>query len=287
MLKIGIIGAENSHCTNIATVCNVKKLVPARVVAVWGETPSLAKAAARACQIPSIVKDWREMAGRVDGVMIDHRHPKFHAEPARYFLSRRIPCFVDKPFASTLREARELCSLARRMKTPLTSYSVIPHEPAFQMFQKECRKLGKLTHVNFTGPADLRDKDGGVFFYGIHQVDSMVELLGSNIDHVRVTPHGVHAVATITYRHGPLVTLNLVNNVYVEFNWFAVGERKMVNVTHCYDKDRYLRGARRFTKMFRTGREPFPQERLLAPIAILEAVDKSWRLGKEIRVASV
>src|SRR5688572_7476299 len=124
MIRIGIIGAENSHCTQIARICNVEKRVPARVVAVWGETRQLADAAAKGTQIPSVVDDWRQMAGLVDGVMIDHRHAKFHAEPARFFLERGTPCFVDKPFTFTLREGRTLSALARRTKTPLTSFSV-------------------------------------------------------------------------------------------------------------------------------------------------------------------
>ena len=287
MLKIGIIGAKNSHCANIARICNVQKLVPARVVAVWGETKLLAQTVAKAAQIPTIAQDWRDMAGLVDGVIIDHRHAKFHVAPARFFLERGVPCFVDKPFTFTFREGKSLCALARRTKTPLTSFSVIPLEPSFQHFKKLCRKAGRLANVNFSGPADLQDKDGGVFFYGIHQVDAMVELLGGDVDLVRVLSHGNGGVAMITYKDGPIVTLNLLNNGFGEFHWSAVGETKVVSCLHNYDSARYLRGARLFTTMFRTGREPFPHERFLAPIAILEAINKSWKLGKPVTVTSM
>lgn len=287
MIKIGIIGAENSHCIHIARICNVEKKVPARVVAVWGETRQLAENAAKAGQIPTIVDDWREMAGCVDGVMIDHRHPKHHAEPARFFLSCKTPCFVDKPFTYSLRDAKELCSLARRTRTPVTSFSVIPLEPPFQDFKKECSTIGKISNVNFTGPVDLRSEYGGVFFYGIHQVDAMVKWLGTKVDRVHVMPNEKGGAVTITYKNGPTVTMNMVNNGFGDFNWCAVGEKKIVNQLHGYDANRYLRGARTFIKMFRTGREPFTHERIIAPIAILEAMDKSLKLGKAVRVASV
>lgn len=287
MMRIGIIGAENSHCTHIARICNVEKRIPARVVAVWGEKRSLAETAARATGISTVVDDWREMAGHVDGVMIDHRHPKFHAEPAEFFLVQRTPCFVDKPFTYSLRDAKKLCSLARRTKTPITSFSVIPLEPPFQSFKKECRSIGAISHVNLTGPVDLRSEYGGVFFYGIHQVDAMVELLGTKVDRVHVIPNGKGGAAVISYKSGPTVTMNLVNSGFGDFNWFAVGEKKIVNHIHGYDPDRYLRGARTFIKMFRTGREPFTHERIIAPIAILEAMDRSLKVGKPVRVASV
>ena len=105
MLKMGIVGAENTHCAEIAKLCNVERKVPCRVVAVWGETQEFAKAAATAGRIPAIVRDWREMLGNIDGVMIDHRHPKYHAEVARFYVENGVPCFVDKPFTFTLKEA--------------------------------------------------------------------------------------------------------------------------------------------------------------------------------------
>jgi predicted dehydrogenase len=254
---------------------------------VWGETRQFAEAVAKATHIPAVVDDWRDMAGKVDGVMIDHRHAKYHAEPARFFLRRGTPCFVDKPFTFTLREGRALSALARRTKTPLTSFSVIPLEPSFQKFKQACRKAGKLAAANFSGPAQLRNKYGGVCFYGIHQVDAMVELLGAGADRAQVFPRGNGGVAVITYKEGPIVTMNLVNDGYGEFHWSAVGKTNVVSCLHSFDPERYLRGARLFTKMFRTGREPFPHERFLAPISILEAMDESWKLGKSVKVASV
>ena len=38
MIRIGIIGAENSHCAAVAGLINKRKQVPGcKVVAVWGE----------------------------------------------------------------------------------------------------------------------------------------------------------------------------------------------------------------------------------------------------------
>ena len=46
MLKIGIVGAENSHTAAIANLCNVEKRVDARVEMLWGETAEFAQKAA-------------------------------------------------------------------------------------------------------------------------------------------------------------------------------------------------------------------------------------------------
>ena len=190
MLKFGIVGAENSHCAAIAKICNIDKAVAARVAAVWGEAPRFAKAAAEQGDIAITVRDWREMAGLVDGVMIDHRHPDPHYEVARYFINHGLPVFVDKPMTYRLSQAKRLCSLAERKKVPITSFSVIPLQASFAAFRKAAGKLGRLAAVTSTGPADLKSKNGGVFFYGIHQVDTVIELLGLDVDTVELKQHG-------------------------------------------------------------------------------------------------
>lgn len=287
MLRVGIVGAENSHCTQIARICNVDKRVAARVVAVWGERPCFAKAAAEAGQIKSIVKNWRDMLGMVDGVMIDHRHPKYHAEVAHFFVRNRIPCFVDKPFTYTLAEGKRLCALARKMRVPITSFSVIPMQKNFSEFKRAVRKIGTVVSVTTTGPVDLKSKYGGVFFYGIHQVDAIIELLEGRPDAVRVQKHANGGVATLTYKNGPIVTMNCVNNGNGRFHWSAVGDTTVLDWNHSMDPNPYLTGARTFVRMFRTGKEPFSHERMLAPVAALEAMARSLRLGKLVKVASV
>ncbi|MFC1452879.1 Gfo/Idh/MocA family protein [Verrucomicrobiota bacterium] len=288
MLRIGIIGAENSHCASIAKLCNVEKKVSARVVAVWGETRKFARTAAEAGQVPEIVKDWRELLGKVDGVMIDHRHPRYHAEPAEFFVGKGVPCFVDKPFTFTLSQGKKLCALARKKKVPITSFSTIPIQESFVEFKKATKKLGTVAHLNSFGPADLTSKYGGVFFYGIHQVDAIIELLGTEVDCVSLHRHGKGGLGVLTYRNGPVVTLHCVNNGSYAFHWSALGDKEVLDLTYASDQSPFLAGARTFLKMFRTGKEPLSHERMLAPVAVLEAMAKSLSLkGKPVKVRRV
>jgi len=285
MLRVGIVGAENSHCAAIARLLNVERKLPARVVAVWGEAPRFARAAAEAGRIPRVVRDWRDMLGEVDGVMIDHRHPRHHAEVAAFFLRNRVPCFVDKPFTFTLAEARRLCALARRNRVPLTSYSIVPLQRKFLAFKRAARKIGPLASVTSTGPVDLKSRYGGVFFYGVHQVEAILDLLGTDVRDVSVRRYGSGGVAVLTFRHGAMAAMNCINNGNPTFHWSAVGERKVLDCALEFDSNPYLAGAKTFVRMFRTGREPYDHRRLLAPVAVLEAMARSiQRRGQVVRV---
>lgn len=287
MLKFGIIGAENSHCTAIAKLCNVDKKLTARVNCVWGETKKAAKQAAENGAIENVASDWRDMLGQVDGVMIDHRHAKFHYEPAKFFLENKVPTFVDKPFTFTLREGKALCRLAKQKRTALTSFSVIPQEQAFQAFKKQCKKAGTIANLSTSGPVDLKSKYGGVFFYGIHQVDAIVELLGTDPDRVHIQPNAKGGAAVITFKSGATATMQMVNNGNWKFHFTAVTDKDVIPYEHQRDDALYLGGAKLFTKMFRSGKTPFTPDRLLAPVAILEAMSKSIKQRKPVKVASL
>ncbi len=50
------------------------------------------------------------------------------------------------------------------------------------------------------------------------------------------------------------------------------------------DKNPYLVTTRIFTRMFRSRKEPFTEERMLAPIAVLSAMDKSLKEKRPVKV---
>ena len=70
-MKIGIIGAENSHCAGVAKTLNLDKLVPGfEVTHVWGETREFAEKAAEKGGIPTIVDNQTDMIGHIEDPVI-------------------------------------------------------------------------------------------------------------------------------------------------------------------------------------------------------------------------
>ena len=64
-----------------------------------------------------------------------------HLELARPFLKRGIPTFVDKPFASNLKDAKAIVRLARTHKTPLFSSSILSETPAADAFKSRFQEI--------------------------------------------------------------------------------------------------------------------------------------------------
>lgn len=285
-MKIGIIGAENSHTVAIAKLINVDKLFKGFTVDyVWGETKEYAQKAAADGQIPNIVSKTDQMLGKIDALIVDHRHPKYHLEPAIPYIKAGIPTFIDKPFCYRVKEGKEFLEIAKKHKTPVTSFSVIPNQKSFNDFCKLMRKeAGNVLAGSSYGPCDIKSKWGGIFFYGIHQVEMVLKAFGYNVAKVLVVQNGNGSTGQLIYDDGKIVTMDLVKEGCSTFGISVIGSQKILNAPIVYDKSHYIPGIKRFTKMFKTGQEPETYENMLIPVAVLEALEKSVKSRKIERV---
>lgn len=286
-MKLGIVGAENSHTAAIAKLMNIEKAIRGfRVTHVWGETPVLAEAAASVGKIPNIVKKPDEMIGNVDCVMIDHRHGKYHVPVAMKFVNAGLPVFVDKPLSVSLREARQLLKLRKSKRVAVTSMSTLLHQQSAIKTREKLKTLGDLKSINLCGPGDYKSRYGGIFFYGIHQVNLMTDLFGTNPVCVRTVKNGSTCTAIVNYPNELTVTMNFSTTIH-DFSVNIVGTEGAIQTVLVFDKSPYLQSTRLFTKMFQTGKEPYSDAELLAPIAVLDAIQTSLASNKSVKTAQV
>lgn len=285
MPNIGIIGAENSHTVAIAKTINIDKLVSGfSVTHVWGETPGDAKDAQERGLIPNIVQEPEDLIGQVDAAIVDHRHPKYHLPAVRPLLEAKIPLFVDKPFCYRLDEGKEFLARARELDVPVCSFSVLPKQASFAQLQEDVRELGRIISVVSTGPCDIDSEYGGVFFYGIHQVDMVVRLLDQDITHVQLNRGQQNHTATLYSASGAISTMNLVGEGRVGFHVSVIGEKGRTDRVISYDENTYLTGVLDFCRMFSTGETDETDSSMLTPVAVLEALEKSQASGEKVEV---
>jgi len=274
-IRIGIIGAENSHTIGYGKLFNIEKKFPGvEVKYVWGETEEFARAAMEKGQIPNMVKDPLEMLGKIDALIVDHRHAKFHLKAAEPFVKAGIPTFIDKPFCYRVSEGKDFLEMARRVGTAVSSYSSEAHKDGIFDIKKQVETMGTISHVTISGPADLESPYGGVFFYGIHMVQPLMYIFGDDIRRVRVTRSGKNTTANLVFGNEMLATLIFKT---LSYGWRTFAETKEGTVelkSHIEDSV----PGKNYTdmvEMFRTGKEPLAHESILKCIAVLEAIEKS------------
>ena len=275
-MNIGIVGAE-THTAQFAEIINVEQSIRGvRVSHVSGRTASVARAAATAGRIPHIVKNPEELIGVVDAAVVDHVHGKYHLPAAQPLLEAGMPLFVDKPFCCSRSEGKRFLARAVELGVPVCSFSVMPMQAAFVALKKQVRKLGKLYAVVSTGPCDITSGYGGIFFYGIHQVEMVLRLLGYEVSHAQVDKgKGKNHVATLAYKDGRMATMNLMAEGGGLFHLSVIGAKGRIDQSINYDENIFLPGVRTFVRMFRSGKTDETMESMLLPVAVLEALEKS------------
>lgn len=274
-IRIGIIGAENSHAANFSKMFNIDYKFPGvEVTHIWGETDEFARKAAEAGKIPNIVKEQKEMLGKIDALIVDHRHAKYHLEAATPFVKAGIPTFVDKPFCYRVEEGKKFLEMAREVGTPVTSFSSIAQSVCTYDIKEQIKSMGEINHVVRLGPLDLDSPYGGVFFYGVHLLQPLMFMFGEDIQRVKITRDGKKGSASLVFKSGLYATLIFKNLAY---GWETFVETKtgLVELKSRVPETEPIKIYTDIVEMFRTRIEPRSHESILTEIAILEALERS------------
>ena len=294
MLKIGMVGADSNHSLSFARALNVDKIVGgARVTHLVGETAAhRTRTVATDGNIPHIAARPEDLIGAVDAAVIAHRHPQFHLPAARPLLEAGLPLYIDKSLCCRTAEAKRFLARAVALRVPVCSFGVVPLQPAFVALQKRISQLGPIHAVVSTGPCDVKCKWGGVFFYGIHQVEMVLRLLGYAVSHVQVVRgRGKNHVGTIAYKDGKVATVNLIGEEGVAgafFHLSVIGAKGRIDQTiqtMPYPESMYYSGIRAFVRTFRTRQSTDTAETMLGAVAVLEALEKSIAGKGRVRIS--
>ncbi len=274
-IRIGIIGAENSHTIGFGKLFNIDKKFPGvEVKYVWGETDEFANIAAKKGNIPNIVKDPKKMIGRIDALIVDHRHAKYHLEAATPFIKEGIPTFIDKPFCYRADKGKEFLLLARKYGTPVTSFSSIAQSNSTFDIRKQVESMEKINQVIRYGPLDVDSKYGGIFFYGVHLLQPLMYIFGDDIERVRVTKNGQKGSASIVFKSGLYATL-VFKNISGGWETFVETEKGLFELKSRVEESDPAKNYTDMVEMFRTGKEPRTYQSILDCVSVMEALEKS------------
>jgi predicted dehydrogenase len=286
MIRIGIVGSDNSHAQRFPELTNLedwpaeKHVEGAKVVAIWGRDDARTQEVAEAANIPNIVSDPSEMLDMVDAAMVVFRHGGLHREYAEPFLEAGIPTFVDKPLAVTVEDAQALIDLAERTGTPMTSFSTLRFDQGVKGFIKDFEQIGPVRTAIYTSHGDTESEYGGLIFYSIHAIEMMMAAHGPGIKEVRAYKNGPNFIALLGHENGLLVALNVLATSH-GFILQAYGDEghKIFRVT---GSDFYIQGLKTFLEMVRTGEEPIPHAEMVESIRVAKAVEQALETDRPI-----
>lgn len=288
MFRIGIIGSENSHAMAFAKIFN--DLDPnfegsypdCKVVAVGGNYPEESKKVFDACGLEFIAEKPEDMLGKVDAIMVTARDGKYHPEFARPFIEAGIPAFIDKPFANDGEEALKLARLAKSKNVPLVGGSSTKLVYDVAMLRNTFKRgLGGILSGGVAAPLSFTNEYGGFYFYSSHLAEIMLAIFGYDVKSVVAVEKNGNVTGIARYNDFD-VTMHFNDGNY-SYSAGMFGKngsaRREIDISLCYQHECAI-----FVDMLRTGKMAHTYEELIAPVFLLNAIEKAYLTGTEVPV---
>ena len=268
-----------------------------RMVKVWDYDYQAAQRFAATFKGVEAVRDRAEMleAG-LDGIFLSESFEDGidHLALATPFLKAGIPVFVDKPFSSTLADARALIATAEHAKTAVMSASLLGQTPTAAELREQAKRINActLTVAGF----------GPLISFGVHLVSICHAIFGTDVravhnvgtvacDHVRLL-YGVRdAIEAPGRSYDPRsAVLNVLHEgAFFDYDVGLYGSGGQV--LGKIRREEYLNGVHGlillFKQMLETKRPPIPYEIQLEELKVLHAAKLSRALEREVALAEL
>ena len=278
MIRIGIIGTENSHAMAFSRIFNKpdesgRFVFPdCRVVGVYGPDPESTAQIMNEVGVDFIAQDTDEFIGKVDAVMITCRKGSLHHDHAVKFIGQGLPLFVDKPITSDPAQALDLIARAKAKGVPLVGGSSCKYSASLPPIKEKIaalRAAGKLSTATIHYAAERDSIYDGFYFYASHTVEILFELFGHEVRSVRACENA-KGVTVVARYDGCDVTLQFMAGCYAPGILVVSPEDSFYEPIS--NDGIFEAEAGHFVEMVRTGRVPQTPEELIRPVFVISAI---------------
>lgn len=284
-IRIGIIGTDTSHVPAFTQMLNDPSRpdhVPgARIVAAFkGGSPDVESSRTRVDKFAAEIKEkWNvelvnsieELCQKVDAVLIESVDGRPHLEQVKPVLKAKKPVFLDKPFAGSLRDAKEIVRLAKAAGVPFFSSSSLRFVPDIQAMKRD-PALGDLIGAIAFSPSPTEPHHPDLFWYGIHGVETLYTLMGPGCESVTRTYTNGADVVTGRWKDGRIGTFRGIRDGKQGYGAIAFGSKSFLMKE---PKTSYRELVIEIVKFFQTGVPPITPEETLEIMTFMEAADVS------------
>lgn len=288
LLRLGLIGCDTSHVTAFSERFHNpehRHHVPgARVVAAWaGGSDDLPMSRDRVDGYVQALQEQHAVTfhdtpaavvAEVDAVLVTTVDGRPRLDIAREILPLGKPVFFDKPVAGTLADAVKIFQLAEEHGVPVfTASSLHWYEGVREVAEAE---VGQVTGAVSWGPSPVEPTHPDLFFYGIHPVTSLFEVLGYGCQSVVRTDGDGAIVVTGRWGDGRVGTVHGMTEGRFTYQVTKFGHDGIAAQDKGGDYGPMLQLVLDF---FHSGEPPISAAETLELYAFMEAADESKRRG--------
>ncbi len=285
-IRVGMIGCDTSHCAQFTKRLQEEKPAegaPAiRVVACYpsfspdiqnsiGRVEGYKKTLSEKWQV-KMTASIEEMLKEVDVVMIESVDGRRHLKELRPVAEAGKPVYIDKPFAASLADAREMVKIIKEAKLPAFSCSSLRYDSKVIDFVADAGH-GKVIGCDAFSPASLEPTNPGFFWYGIHGVEILYAIMGRGCKAVQCMSTDDGDLAIGAWKDGRLGSMRGIRKGKGGYGAMVLCENGLVPVQAAGDY--YVGLVKALVKFFTTKEPPVPIEDTLEICAFIDAALRS------------
>lgn len=294
-LRLAIIGLDTSHVMAFTELLNTPDhphhIPGGQVVAAFpGGSQSFSLSRNRVAQFTADIKakfnvaitaSIEEAAEQADAILLESVDGGQHLEQFRILARYKIPVFIDKPFATSRKDALAIQRLAVRRSIPVFSASAVRYAKGIN----ECGQGRTIEGVNAHGPVAILEDYPDYFWYGVHSADVLFSKMGPGCECVDVQHHEKADIITGFWKDGR------VGSIYGErikgcgsFGCTVFTTEGVFHSAADATVPYYALLLKEVMKFFETGISPIPIAETVEIMAFLEAAGKSRKTGRPARL---
>jgi len=218
MYKIAILGCENSHANNFLSLIAAGNYPDIEVVGVYSNEPEASAKLNEKFGV-YVMKDYDEMCGKVDGIMITARHGDNHYKYAKPYMDSGIPMFIDKPITCSEEDAIAFMKEAKEKGISFCGGSTCAAlKETLELAEAVKEKtVGDVRGGSLACPIYLDSPYGGFYFYAQHLVEVMLTVFGEDVKAVTAEKYDGSLIFTAHYG-----SFNVVGTYLEKISYYTV-----------------------------------------------------------------
>lgn len=288
MIKLAILGIENSHAKCFASVLAPKKgrklFKDVELIGVYGDPAEDgfsegAEMVKDVSDCPIYSDDYNRFLDEADAIMVTARHGANHFKYAKSYIEKGISVWIDKPFTCSVEEVDEMVELAKKSGCLLCGASSLEYTKSVVKLAEYVKdNKADIIGGHVTAPVSMENAYGGFWFYTQHLVAMIMTVFGYDIKSVTAVKdkNGVHAVYNYDdYSVSAYFGTNYSVSVYSKTSGVTADVFSLTS-------DYFVPELKAFYEVLKSGKADKTEKQIKAPVYVLDATIKAYTENKEI-----
>jgi predicted dehydrogenase len=285
MLKLAILGCENSHANTFIDFVVDKKVVDdVEFIGVYSEDAEAMAKLTDKYGIPG-VDSVDAFVGKVDGIIITARNGANHYKYAKPYIESGIPMFIDKPITNESSEAVEFMRDLKAHGVKISGGSCLMYANYIQKLKEIAGKEEtELFGGHFSAPMSYENAYGGFPFYAQHLVQMVTAVFGNKVNSLHAFKNG-KAINIVFHYDKFNVTAEYVDRRY---NYYAsVSTAEGIEFSEFNLDGTFLAEFMEYYNLLKGNIPSEDYSEFIVPVFIINAIERAIVSGKEEPVGAV